>query len=227
MSAGSVYLVSSSQPKTLDAIIARALSTIGRKPARIAASFAAAGGPHAGQMSAFLAKAFGGATLARFTVHGETPAMSPLTARAIVEDADLVFLGGGDPIHGAHLLANAGADQWLRDAHLGGTPCMGISAGAIMLCGWWAEWPDRAPKDALHDGGTLVPCARVVPDLVIDCHAEEDNWAELRLVRAMLHDHLGESLNMPRFLGLPTGSGLIVGPDRALETVGIPPFRLV
>jgi cyanophycinase-like exopeptidase len=143
-----------------------------------------------------------------------------------VDAADIVFLGGGDPVHGARLLADAGADEWIRDAHARGTACMGMSAGAIMLCAWWATWPDDAPPNVHHDGGTLVPCAAVVPDLVIDCHAEEDHWAELILVRAMLRDRLGSGASLPRFVGLPTGSGLIVGPDRSLEPVGIAPFRL-
>jgi hypothetical protein len=222
---GHVYLASSSQKKTFDALVAHALAGIARKPARIATTYAASGEPHVAQMGAFLTKAFGGAEVTRFTVKGEKSPMPAADARAIVERADLVFLGGGDPAHGAHLLAAAGADQWIRDAHAHGTACMGMSAGAIMLCAWWGEWPDDAPRDAPHDGGSLVPCARVVPDLVLDCHAEEDHWAELALVRGMLRDHLGATANLPRFLGLPTGSGLIVGPDRSLETVGLAPFR--
>jgi cyanophycinase-like exopeptidase len=224
---GHVYLASSSQKKTFDALVAHALARVAHKPPRVAASYAASGEPHVAQMSAFLTKAFGGAEVTRFTVKGEKSPMSPADARAIVEHADVVFLSGGDPAHGAHLLAASGADKWIREAHARGAACMGMSAGAIMLGAFWGEWPDDAPRDAPHDGGALVPCARVVPELVIDCHAEEDHWAELALVRGMLRDHLGPGANLPRFLGLPTGSGLIVAPDRSLETVGLAPFRLV
>ena len=101
---------------------------------------------------------------------------------------------------------------------------MGISAGAIMLCAWWAEWPD-SPDDGLpHDGGVLVPCAAVLPDFVVDCHAEEDQWGELRLVRAMLHERPESPPH--HFLGLPTGAGVIVTPGRPLESVGVAPYRL-
>jgi cyanophycinase-like exopeptidase len=224
---GAVYLVSSSQKATLDAMVERALAGIARKPARIAATFAASGGPHVAQMSAFLQKAFGGAEVTRFTVTGENPEMPPWEARAIVDDADLIFVGGGDPVHGAMVLGGGGANEWIREANARGTPCMGLSAGAIMLCAWWGVWPDDAPADAPHDGGELVPCLGVVPDLVIDCHAEEDHWAELALVRGMLRDHVDELPNMPRFLGLPTGGGLIVAPDGRLETVGAAPFLLL
>ena len=49
-----------------------------------------------------------------FTVRGEAHAMPEAAARAVIEDADLVFLGGGDPVHGAKLLGAAGANAWLR-----------------------------------------------------------------------------------------------------------------
>ena len=100
---------------------------------------------------------------------------------------------------------------------------MGISAGSIMLGAWWAEWPDLdAVRDAPHDGGELVRCTHVVPDLVVDCHAEEDNFAELRLVREMLRD---QSAPLPRFLGLPTGTGIVVEADGSVSERRGPLFR--
>jgi cyanophycinase-like exopeptidase len=176
-------------------------------------------------MSSFLEGAFDHAEVERFTVKGERRAMAPEKARAIVDAADVIFLGGGDPVAGARLLVDAGADEWLRAALARGTPCVGISAGAIMLCSWWADWPEDAPADAPHDGGELVSCTRVVPDLVVDCHAEHDKWEELKLVRGMLEDRLGER-KVPRFVGLPTGTGVIVGSDGSLESVGGALYRL-
>jgi cyanophycinase-like exopeptidase len=223
---GAVYLISSSQKATLDTMIGRALAGIPHKPARIAVSYAASGGPHVTQMSAFLQKAFAGAEVMRFTVDGEKPDMPAKQARAIVDSADLIFIGGGDPVHGAHILMDSGADEWLRTANARGTPCMGLSAGAIILCSWWGHWPDDSPIDAPHEGGELVPCVGVVPRMVVDCHAEEDHWSELALVRGMLLDWPDGEHNLPRFLGLPTGSGIIVAPDGTYESVGPEPYRL-
>jgi cyanophycinase-like exopeptidase len=227
---GSVYLAASPHKGTLKTLIERAVAAAcstreARARPHIAVSYAAADGPLVERMSGFLQGAFGDAEVERFTVKGERRAMAPEKARAIVDAADVIFLGGGDPVAGARLLVEAGADEWLRAALARGTACVGISAGAIMLCSWWAHWPEDAPVDAPHDGGELVSCTRVVPDLVVDCHAEQDEWAELKLVRGMLLERLGEG-KLPRFVGLPTGTGVIVGGDGSLETVGGALYRL-
>jgi cyanophycinase-like exopeptidase len=227
--AASVYLCASPQRDTFKTMAKRAIAEgavkrAGRAP-RVAVTYAAAGGPLVERMSAFLEGAFGGAEVHRFTVKGEKHAMAADEAQAIVEGADVVFVSGGDPVLGARLLVASGADGWIRSARTRGTPCLGISAGSIMLCAWWAEWPDAPPADAPHDGGELVSGTRVVPDLVVDCHAEDDKWVELKLVRGMLRDRLGEE-KIPRLLGLPTGTGIVVSADGAIEHVGGPPYRL-
>jgi cyanophycinase-like exopeptidase len=227
---GSVYLVASGQRGTLKDMAQRALADAAgghtdARPLRVAVTYAAADGPLVEKMSSFITGAFEGAKVERFTVHGERRAMAPEKARAIIDAADLVFVGGGDPVAGARLLVASGADAWIRAAHARGTPCVGVSAGSIMLCGWWAAWPDDPDEDAPHHGGELVSCTRVLPDLVVDCHAEHDKWEELKLVRGMLRDRLGEE-QLPRLLGLPTGTGIIVAPDGSIESVGGPPYRL-
>jgi cyanophycinase-like exopeptidase len=227
---GAVYLAASSQEKTLRAMASRVLASVERRPLRVAATFAAAGGPMIERVGHSVGRLFEGADVHRFTVSGEgsgAPAMEAAEAAAIVEGADLIFVGGGDPVQGARRLARAGADAWLRDAHARGTACLGISAGAIMLCAWWAEWPDDPPPGARHDGGELVRCAGVVPDLVVDCHAEDDDWNELRLVRAMLRaqrprDGAADVAPppLPRFVGLPTGTGIVVSRDGSAVDIG-------
>jgi cyanophycinase-like exopeptidase len=220
---GSVYLAASSHESTLREMASRILASVSRRPLRIAATYAAAGGSMADRMNHFLARLFVGAEVARFTVAGERDPMSPTAAREVVERADLVFVGGGDPIQGARLLVTAGADAWLRDARTRGAACMGVSAGSIMLSAWWADWPEAPPSGAPHDGGELVRCTHVVPDLVVDCHAEEDHFSELRLVRGML---VAQGGPLPRFLGLPTGTGIVVGPDGAVTNIGGPHVRV-
>jgi cyanophycinase-like exopeptidase len=219
---GLVLMAGSGRPtRVFHALVARGLAGVsGRKP-RVAVSLAAL--PHdpsvIDKVAGWLVgRSFGDAEVTRFTVAGERDPMPADEARAIVEQADLVFLSGGDPVLGARILVDSGADAWLRDARARGTALGGGSAGAIMLGAWWATWPDE--PNGPFDGGTLVPCTCVVPDLVVDTHAEEDAWAELALVRGML-DAAGHH---PRLRGIPTDGGLIVHPDGGLETVGDGPF---
>ncbi len=230
-SPAAVYLAASSHEATLREMAALiATEAPSRRPLRVAATYACAGGAMAARVSDSIGHLFGGAEVRRFTVEGEASPMAPSEAGAIVAWADVVFVSGGDPVLGARRFARAGADAWLRDARAQGTPCLGISAGSILLGAWWAEWPDHPPPKAPHDGGELVRCAGVVPDVVVDCHAEADDWSELRLVRAMLHDRaasasLSGSGAPPavRFFGLPTGGGIVVRGDGTTRAVGGPP----
>ncbi len=220
-----VYLIGSSKGRTMAAMVKRALREVPHPRKKIAATYAAIH-DHAEGLSFMIsmtAKLFG-AEVQRFTVPGEKgSSMRPAQARAIVDAADIIFVAGGDPALGAKVLAAAGADAWLREARDRGATLMGISAGSIMLGAYWAEWPDEAPDPPdEHHGGSLVRCTGVVPDLVVDCHAEEDDWEELKLVRKML----GADGASTRFVGLPHDGGVIVDARGELEPVGKPPFAL-
>src|SRR5512144_256224 len=63
-------------------------------------------------------------------------------ARAVLEDADVVFVGGGDVELGMARVAERDLAPTLRARHAAGTPVFGISAGAIMLCPRWIRWRD-------------------------------------------------------------------------------------
>jgi cyanophycinase-like exopeptidase len=167
----------------------------------------------------FTARTFGDAEVERFSVAGEQDAMDRDAAYGIVQRADLIYLTGGDPVLGAKVLAEAGADEWLREARQRGAHLAGGSAGAIMLGAWWADWPDE-PDGSPFDGGTLVRCTGVVPDLVLDTHAEDDQWEELLLVKGMLE----AAHHSVRLRGIPTDGGLVVGPDGSLRAIGEEPF---
>jgi hypothetical protein len=78
-----------------------------------------------------------------------------------------------------------------------------------MLGAFWASWPDRPHPDAPFDGGHLVPMSGAVSDLVVDTHAERDDWDELRLVEGMLRA-AGHNC---RTRGIPTDEALLVGPE--------------
>lgn len=169
----------------------------------------------------FAGRAFGDAKVERFSVEGERDAQKPDEARAIVERADLIYLAGGDPVVGAEVLRQSGAADWLRAARERGAHLAGGSAGSILLGAFWARWPDE-PDGKPFDGGTLVECTGVLPDLVVDTHAEEDDWAELKLVAGML-DAAGRA---PRLYGIPTNGALIADTDGRLEPAGDAPFVL-
>ena len=210
----------------VDRALAAVRSHAGKPKPKVAISYAAVADSLPGRafMKGYATKTFWGADVETFHVAGEKSKMDAPKAKAIIDDADLIFLAGGDPVLGAKLLCDAGADAWLRDARARGASLLGISAGAMMLCAWWASWPDEPPEAAPWDGGSLVTCTGVVPDLVIDCHAEEDDWAELKAVSEMLDARAIRPL--PRRLGLATGHGIIVGPDGTFESVGGEPFEL-
>jgi|SRR5581483_6351437 len=194
------------------------------QPKRVAISLAAMAAEPALVKKAlgwFAGRAFGDAEVERFAVEGERDAQKPADARAIVERADLIYLAGGDPVVGAEVLRKSGADAWLRAARRRGAHLAGGSAGSILLGAAWARWPDE-PDGKPFDGGTLVECTGVIPDLVVDTHAEEDDWAELELVAGML----AAQKRAPRLYGIPTNGALIVHPDGRLEPAGDPPFVL-
>ncbi len=225
MTRGSVHFIGSTEGSAGGKMLARALSSAGARASgapKIAVSFApVAGSPEALKyMGDRTLKLFAGkGTVTRFCLAGEADA-DPVRAKAIVDEADLIFFSGGDPVVGAHILRESGADAWVREARERGATFAGISAGAILLGASWASWPDEHPPNAPFDGGMLIACASVVDDLVVDCHGEEDDWNELKLVAAMLRARSTEGAAEPRLRGIPTRGGLIVGPDNALEIVG-------
>jgi cyanophycinase-like exopeptidase len=219
---GVVYLAGSGESGVLGALVARAIAGVARRPVRVAASFAAVGNSERAlaSMQRSLASMFGDAVVERFAVEGERGAMSAERARAIVEDADVIFVSGGDPVLGAKTLVAAGADAWLRDARARGASLVGVSAGSIMLCAFWGEWDDDDPSAV----GAPIDCTRVVPDLVVDCHDEDGDWEELRLVGAMRPMRApSESI---RFRGIPSGGALIVDAHGDITSFGRPPFVL-
>jgi peptidase E len=218
MAAGRVFLQGSGQSGTIAFrhMVEQALGPItGRKP-RVALSLAALGdSPKIVQkfLGWFTSRAFGGAEVTRVD---HLPAAE---AQAAISSADLIYLSGGDPVAGARTLDRSGHAAFMREARANGASLGGGSAGAILLCAFWADWPEE-PDGRPFDGGTLVPCTAVVSDLVVDTHAEEDDWEELKLVQGMLE----AAGHAPRLRGIPTGGGLVVTPNGSLTTVGDAPF---
>jgi cyanophycinase-like exopeptidase len=222
-----IYLLGSGQPhgKLFRDMLDRAFANVHGRTPRVAISLAAI----AGELSIlrkfagwFVSKTFSGAEVTRFVVAGEDKPQAPDEARRVVEEADLVFLTGGDPVVAARILRESGADAWLRDARKRGALLSGGSAGAIALGAFWAEWPEDGGEGKPFDGGELVACTAVADDLVVDTHDEEDGWVELKLV----HDMLRAAGHRHRVRGIPARGGLVVHDDGRLESTGDPAFEL-
>jgi len=211
---GPAYLVASGQDGLLPQLARRAMEAVGKERPHVAVSYAPVAGDAGGLrfMSERMPRLFPGAVL-------ETIDRDP----AVVARADLVFVSGGDPTLGAKVLAETGADAWLREARARGVPAMGVSAGAIVLGDWWVEWPEDDEDDPALERTSLVACAGLVPAHVFDTHNEEDDWDELRVAAKLAHK---QGLAV-RFLGIPTGGALVFHGDApAPEVVGKEPFHL-
>jgi cyanophycinase-like exopeptidase len=225
---GPVYLVASGQNGLLPQVARRAYEALGKKGARVAVSYAPVAGDARGLkfMSARTADLFPDATIERFAVDGEQGGAND-RARAIVERADLVFVSGGDPTLGAKVLDKSGASGWMREAQARGVPHLGVSAGAILLGSWWADWPEEDDAEPMSvttqvEHTDLVPCVGVVPRHVFDTHNERDDWDELRIVAKLCSRRKQKA----QFLGIPTRGALVFDEQGAMEVVGEPPFHL-
>lgn len=138
----------------------------------------------------------------------------PITrAKTILEEADLIFISGGDVEAGMSLLAERRIQPWLRQLFDHGKPFFGLSAGSIMLASQWVRWTN--PDD--DTSAEAFPCMGFAP-ILCDTHAEEDDWIELQ---ALLH------LMPPSTsgYGIPSGGGLRVDPDGTVSAMGEPISR--
>lgn len=126
---------------------------------------------------------------------------------SFLESADVVLLAGGDVRQGWDAFTASGVDQAVRRRHAAGAALIGVSAGAVQLgeFGWPAG--DASP-DALFPTFALAPW-------VVDAHAEDSEWAELRRAVAALG-------GAARGLGIPRGGGVVYHPDGTVEALRHP-----
>lgn len=145
---------------------------------------------------------------------------SVATAKALLDDCDLVFMSGGDVEHGMSILRERGVDDHLRKLARGGKPFLGISAGSIMTCQEWVRFPDE------NDDASAEPfaCLGIAP-LHMDAHSEDDGWSELRILVKVLARRHGDALGY----GVPSKGCLRVelnGGGAKLAALGAPIARL-
>jgi cyanophycinase-like exopeptidase len=120
-------------------------------------------------------------------------------ALPVLEEADIVFISGGDVEAGMGVLEEKRALPHLRRLYKAGKPFFGVSAGSIMLARQWVRWSN--PDD--DSTAELFPCLGFAP-VLCDTHGEGDEWAELKAMLALCPTGtIG--------YGLVTGSAISVG----------------
>jgi len=161
-------------------------------------------------------------TGARFRpVHIASARASIPVARQLLDDADLVFVSGGDVDHGMNVLKDRGILSHFRALCRQGKPMFGISAGSIMLAREWLRFPDDDDSKA-----EIFDCIGAVP-FCVDAHSEDDDWSELRTLVALMNKRGDED---PVGYGLTAKGGIAVvvdGGEVAIEAMGTDIPRLV
>ncbi|MCE5258179.1 MAG: Type 1 glutamine amidotransferase-like domain-containing protein [Chloroflexi bacterium] len=129
-------------------------------------------------------------------------------ARAVLSEADLIFVSGGDVEEGMRVLQERGLIGALHELYQAGKVFCGASAGSIMLAREWVRWEDPNADDSAE----LFPCLDIAR-LLCDTHGEGDGWEELQAaVMLSAEGTLG--------YGIRSGAGLAQHPDGRLEVFG-------
>jgi cyanophycinase-like exopeptidase len=129
-------------------------------------------------------------------------------AGAVLENADAIFMSGGDVEEGMGVVRAKGVGPLLRGLWKQGKPLFGVSAGSIMLARRWVRWTD--PRN--DDSAELFPCLGFAP-VFCDTHGEGDGWGELRaLLNLCTPGATG--------YGIVSGAALKIEEDGSLCAVG-------
>jgi peptidase E len=134
-------------------------------------------------------------------------------ARAALDEADLVFVGGGDVEAGVHAVHEADLVGHLHGAAKRGAVFVGMSAGAIMLGERWIRWPRQGAGD---DEAETFECLGLAP-CSLDTHGEGDGWGETQSFAAVRARELGKKA---RAYGVPSGAALVIGSDGSFRARG-------
>jgi peptidase E len=122
----------------------------------------------------------------------------------ICEDADAVFMAGGDVDEGMQVVTQREIAPFLRELYRSGKLFFGVSAGSIMLARSWVRWDVKSVA-------SLFPCLKIV-DVLCDVHDEKTDWEELR---ALLELSPVSSVGY----GIRAGSAIRVEPDGSVVSL--------
>jgi cyanophycinase-like exopeptidase len=126
----------------------------------------------------------------------------------ILDEADAVFVSGGDVEAGINILKARDMLGFLGKLYNEGKLFFGASAGSIMLGSQWVKWDD--PND--ESSAELLQCLGIAP-VICDTHAEGDDWVELKAALRLKEDgSIG--------YGIPSGGCLKVCPDGQAAALG-------
>jgi peptidase E len=136
-------------------------------------------------------------------------------SRSILENADIIFISGGDVEAGMEVLREKDLTDFLTGLNKQGKTFFGLSAGSIMLAREWVRWRDP-DDDATAE---IFPCLDIAP-VLCDTHAEGDDWEELKALLAL------EKAGTKGY-GIPSGNGIKVFPGGRVEALGgaVPQFE--
>ncbi|HUU05139.1 MAG TPA: Type 1 glutamine amidotransferase-like domain-containing protein [Patescibacteria group bacterium] len=138
-----------------------------------------------------------------------SPRADPAKALRLLQEADLVFVSGGDVEAGMRVLERTGLTILFRELHQSGKPFIGLSAGSIMLARSWVRWTDAADDSTAEP----FPCLNLAP-LLCDTHAEKEGWEELKVLLKLTGAALG--------FAIPAGAALHVSSDGSKAALGKP-----
>ena len=110
-------------------------------------------------------------------------------ARALLESADLIWLGGGSQSRLMESLERLDLVELIRDRHRAGALVGGTSAGAAVLGGIMISGD---PEPDAYTGGAMAPLRslQLIPGVIVDQHFRERK-REGRLISALLDQPTG------------------------------------
>jgi hypothetical protein len=141
--------------------------------------------------------------------------------RRMIEEAELIYLGGGDVTLLAERLRALELDTLIRARHAAGAIVVGVSAGAIGLTRFWIDFPDE-DDEGREQLPTRFACIGAL-DVAVDVHDEESDWEELRALLAAWGRDEPEAV--VDAYGIPTGGALELDGGRVTH-LGPAPTRL-
>jgi len=133
-------------------------------------------------------------------------------ARSLLQEADMIFVSGGDVAFGMFHLRRKRIIPFLKRLYLAGKRFAGLSAGSIMLARCWVHWAD--PDD--DSTASTFPCLGLAP-IVCDTHGEGDDWGELKTLMRIGRPAVG--------YGIPSGAVLRVDADGGVAALVKPVQR--
>ena len=216
MARGEVLLLAGGRheaPRGSDSVMAQALRRLGGQAPVLAYIGAASEDsiPFRHMISALLESSGAGKIL---PVNLCRKGASLTRVRALLENADAVFLSGGDVERGMEVLENSGISAHLRLLAAQGKPFVGLSAGSILLGRTWIRWRD--PED---DASAEPFRCLGIADLICDTHDEASGWSELKALLQLLPKG-------SEGWGIPAGGALFIQAAGTMEWIGERPVLL-